>query len=257
MVTGAEELWFGYTVTHAAGAYVAGCDAGPAVAGFGDMISLDGSVWESMATAYALDFNWNLNGYVEGIDGVTALQPITDNTVYGATSQLVRGNLPMLPNATLINNTTVAGRELVGYNVWRAEGDGVKAVIGNTTETQYIDATVVEDVYYCYAVTAVYEDCESAQSEEACILPDNTINIGTSNVSVYPNPSNSVVNIELTNDISQLVVYNYVGQVVFEQNVTKSKTIQLNVRNYESGAYLVKFVTNAGESFTKKVVVTK
>jgi hypothetical protein len=54
-----------------------------------------------------------------------------------------------------------------------------------------------------------------------------------------------------------LVVYNYLGQVVLEKVITKDKTIVMDVRNYESGAYLVKFVTRSGESFTKKVVVTK
>lgn len=55
-VTGTTEMWFGYMVTHAANDFPAGVDSGPAVAGFGDMISLDGSAWESMATAYALNY---------------------------------------------------------------------------------------------------------------------------------------------------------------------------------------------------------
>jgi hypothetical protein len=255
-VTGAQELWFGYTVTHASGDYPAGVDAGPAVAGFGDMISLDGSVWESMATQYALNYNWNMNGYVEGIDGVTALQPISDNTVYGPVSQLVRGNLPMSPNATVTNTPANGSRALVGYNVWRALGYDVKEIIATTTETTYLDQTVEVGNLYCYQVQAVYEDCESDPSNEECIFVSNVPDVETSAVSVYPNPSNSVVNIELTNDISQIVVYNYVGQVVYEQVITKDKTIQLNVRNYESGAYLIKFITNSGNSFTKKVAVT-
>ena len=255
-VTGATELWFGYTVTHAANDFPAGVDAGPAVAGYGDMISLDGSVWESMATAYALDYNWNMNGFVETIDGVVALQPIEDNTVYGPVSQLVRGFLPMSPNATVTNTTTTGSRELVGYNVWRGIDDQPKTIIGTTTETTYVDETVEIGNLYCYQVQAVYEDCESDPSNEECVLVDNVPQIDVNAVSVYPNPSNSVVNIELTNDISQLVVYNYVGQVVYEQVITKDKTIQLNVRNYEAGAYLIKFITNSGESFTRKVAVT-
>ncbi len=70
IVTGETELWFGYTVTHEPEDYPAGIDAGPAVAGFGDMISLDGSTWESMATAYALNYNWNLEGFVEDMDKI-------------------------------------------------------------------------------------------------------------------------------------------------------------------------------------------
>ncbi|MBK6963554.1 MAG: hypothetical protein IPH20_06290 [Bacteroidales bacterium] len=42
LVSGTTELWFGYTVTHTSGIFPACVDVGPAVAGFGDMISLDG-----------------------------------------------------------------------------------------------------------------------------------------------------------------------------------------------------------------------
>ncbi len=253
MVTGATELWFGYAVTHGAD-YVAGCDGGPAVAGFGDMLSLDGSVWESMATAYGLNYNWNLNGYVETIDGVTSvLQPVVDETVYGTSSSIERGNYTSLPGAVL-STEVISSRALVGYNIYR---DG--EMIGSTTETTYIDADEVLALYntYCYTVVAVYDDCESEMTEEACVLLTSVPVVDNKEVSIYPNPSNSVVNIEVTSNISQVVVYNYLGQVVIERNVTGAETLQVNVRNYEAGAYLVKFVTKAGETFTKKVVVTK
>ncbi|GAB1404307.1 hypothetical protein MASR1M74_14860 [Lentimicrobium sp.] len=132
-------------------------------------------------------------------------------------------------------------------------------MIGSTEETTYTDAdqsALVIGETYCYTVTAVYEDCESPMSEEVCILITDVPVLTQAQVSVYPNPANSVVNIDLTSNISQVMVYNYVGQVVFEQTITKAQTIQLNVRNYEAGAYLVKFITNSGETFTKKVVVT-
>jgi len=217
------------------------------------MLSLDGSVWESMATAYGLNYNWNLQGFVETLDGVTAaLQPVADPTVYGGSSQIERGNLPALPGATLpvVENNS---RALVGYNIFR---DG--EFIAYTEETTYTDADQALELYneYCYNVTAVYEDCESPMSETVCITLTSAPVI-ESQLSVYPNPSNSVVNIEVTNNISQVVVYNYLGQVVYENNVNGAQTLTLNVRNYEAGAYLVKFVTREGESIAKKVVVTK
>lgn len=253
-VTGATELWFGYEVTHPDGVYVAGCDAGPAVAGFGDMISLDGSSWESMATAYGLNYNWNLQGFVETLDGVNVvLQPLNDETVYGPVTELVRGNLPALPGAALPLEVTDNSRELTGYNVYR---DG--ALIGSTAETTYIDADQALAIgnEYCYTVTAVYEDCESPVSNEVCVVLTD-VPVVESGLSIYPNPSNSVVNIELTSNISQVAVYNYLGQVVYENNITGAQTLQLNVRNYEAGAYLVKFVTREGETLTRKIVVTR
>ena len=65
------------------------------------------------------------------------------------------------------------------------------------------------------------------------------------------------MNIDLTNNVSQVVIYNYLGQVVLENKITDETTLHIDVRNYESGAYLVKFITSEGQSITKKVVVTK
>ena len=45
MIDGSEELWIGFSMTQPAGEYPAGCDAGPAEAGFGDMLTLDGVLW--------------------------------------------------------------------------------------------------------------------------------------------------------------------------------------------------------------------
>jgi hypothetical protein len=106
MVSGTTEVWFGYEVTHGAD-YVAGTDAGPAVAGYGDMISLDGSVWESMSQAYALNYNWNLQAWVQSVDGVnTPLQPISDNGVLRsstANAKLTRGAIQTSSNVQFSN----------------------------------------------------------------------------------------------------------------------------------------------------------
>ena len=63
LVTGIEELWFGYrnVVT---GGYPAGCDAGPAVDGFGNMIYIDNSWSNLLSLNPDLDYNWNIQGYV-------------------------------------------------------------------------------------------------------------------------------------------------------------------------------------------------
>ncbi|KAF5045502.1 hypothetical protein DSECCO2_480580 [anaerobic digester metagenome] len=255
-VTGATELWFGYTLTHGDGVFTAGCDAGPAVAGFGDKISLDGSSWDDLSAISDINVNWNIEGFVETIDGITTpLQPIVDNTVYAPVqaSALAPAGYAALPNAALPMEVT-GSRELVGYNVFR---DG--EMIGSTEETTYTDddqdALEVNGTY-CYTVTAVYEDCESPMSAEACVTLVDAPVIGIGALSIYPNPANSSVNIEVTNDISHMVVYNYLGKVVAEQTITKNKTIVLDVRNYESGAYLIKFTTNNGENLTRKIVVT-
>ncbi len=62
-ITGTEELWFGYRC-NVTGGYPAGCDSGPAVDGFGDMMYFQGS-WNTLLEIHPdLNFNWNIQGYV-------------------------------------------------------------------------------------------------------------------------------------------------------------------------------------------------
>lgn len=254
-VSGTTELWFGYTVTHPDQVYIAGVDEGPAVSGYGDLLSTDGSVWESMSAAYGINNNWNLQGWVESLDGANApLMPVADNSSYSNSNNVVRGFYPTLNTASLSADSFKNTDELTGYNVYR-NGE----LIATTAETSYVDAdeALIMGIEYCYKVTAVYESCESDFSNEDCeyITSVETVNAGT--VNVYPNPSSSIVNIELPANISQFVIFNYTGQVVMEQNVAKAQTVRINVENYDAGAYLIKFTTRSGESFTKKIAVTK
>lgn len=61
-----QEFWVGYTVVQpVAGKFPAGADSGPANAGYGDMISVDG-VWFSLSEEVPdLNYNWNLQFFVE------------------------------------------------------------------------------------------------------------------------------------------------------------------------------------------------
>ncbi|MDY0370513.1 MAG: choice-of-anchor J domain-containing protein, partial [Bacteroidales bacterium] len=61
-ITGSD-IWIGYEVTHAAGQFPAGCDAGPAVVGYGDMIALGGA-WDPISVIAGFDVNWNIAGYL-------------------------------------------------------------------------------------------------------------------------------------------------------------------------------------------------
>lgn len=57
-----NDIWVGYTMTHAAGNFPAGCDVGPANQN-GDWISTDGAVWEHLST-YGLNYNWNVRAKI-------------------------------------------------------------------------------------------------------------------------------------------------------------------------------------------------
>ena len=71
-INSSMEVWIGIWVTnYSAGIYPAGVDEGPAVSGFGDMVSFDdGASWESLfAGNPALNYNWNLEVFVTNLKG--------------------------------------------------------------------------------------------------------------------------------------------------------------------------------------------
>jgi hypothetical protein len=70
-VDASKDLWIGVWIQdYPAGTYPAGCDAGPAFAGKGDLYSVDdGQTWSSLYNADGLNYNWNLEVYLEDLYG--------------------------------------------------------------------------------------------------------------------------------------------------------------------------------------------
>lgn len=73
---------------------------------------------------------------------------------------------------------------------------------------------------------------------------------------VYPNPTNSAINVEFlhfNNETYNVKVLNALGQIVFEEMVqTKNSTLKTN--NLKSGVYFVTLTNQYGKSITKKIV---
>ena len=177
-IDASTELWFGYSVTHDAGNFPAGCDEGPAIPYFGDMISNNGTTWSSLSTINpALDCNWNLAAYIENTDGekivnvpiqkkVTGLQEFNNDQSMDVFVSNIKAN--MLANST--------SKDLLYYKIYRDD-----ILIGNTAATYYNDMDLIPGDYE-YCVSAVYDEGESDCSEtvdvtitEPCFPPENVL----------------------------------------------------------------------------------
>ncbi|RLD60959.1 MAG: hypothetical protein DRJ05_03600 [Bacteroidetes bacterium] len=82
VIDGNTEYWFGYAVTHLAGTMPAGLDDGPAIAGFGDMFSIDGIEWFMLSDGYNADYNWNIQIYLNSNKEVFAPKSCKDLLFY-------------------------------------------------------------------------------------------------------------------------------------------------------------------------------
>jgi len=255
LVDGTSELWFGYEVTHTGNNNVAGHDDGPAVAGFGDMISLNGTDWESMATVFDLNFNWNLQGYVEGY--------VNDGSGKYLGAENEKDNLHSLKPLNELEKEKIKNlydrhskREVQSYYIYR-EGE----LIATTDTTYYIaDMSGLPGGYYCFTTTAVYNDCESESTEEFCIPYSIPISISyqeIQNLAIYPNPSTGLFYVDAEGLEGKLSVYSFSGKHLLETPISKNEKPVLSLEHFPVGAYLVKFVADSGETFTGKVIVSR
>lgn len=157
-IAGNEAVWVGYecnvAVVDAAtdDYFPAGCDAGPAAVGYGDLISL--GTWESMATSYSLNYNWNIQAYLD------------DPVIRGKAPQLL--SIPVI-NAPALNHNyslaTASGnnevRALRGFNVFR---DTVQLNVALVQDFAYTDLAVPIGPH-SYTVQAVYYSSNSLMSD--------------------------------------------------------------------------------------------
>ena len=262
-IDASEEFWFGYRANAEAG-FPAGCDAGPAVAGQGDMLMDPEAGWVVMSEAYGLDYNWNLAGTVTGGDGEQAQLTQLEETITPVDNRALISQGEVNNNATPLN---LENRALDGYNIYKTMNDGdVVTVAENWGQEFYIDYDVSqtfpepfpeEGVNLTYWVVAQYESgCEPAPSNtaEAFYGVSNENNI-SGEIKVYPNPAKEEVTIELTDNIDNVRVVNYVGQEVYSKRITSEDVLQIDHLN--SGSYVVRLTTNSGETLIKRFVVVK
>mgnify|MGYP001946151605 CR=1 FL=1 len=71
---------------------------------------------------------------------------------------------------------------------------------------------------------------------------------------MYPNPANTVVNIELGKNIKSLEVTDLSGKVIFSLTEITSENLDIDVSSYKKGVYLVRTKSNNIES-TKRLLI--
>ena len=76
-----------------------------------------------------------------------------------------------------------------------------------------------------------------------------------SNINLYPNPSNSILNVQIKNSASnvQLKVYDLLGKRVYKETMTSNEVSKIDVSNWDTGLYLIKISSDTGEE-TKRFI---
>ena len=232
-------------------------------------VSLFGNIpnWSAFAVSGIGDFLQNLwirtNFSKDG--GLVKLAPVTAGELAAKTRMPVNKSEAgeLVQTSKLIPSFDNATKDspVEGYNVYRSDDLGATFNLitpAPVTTLNYTDLDVVYGGEYHYYVTALFDVCESVASNDVVV----TIIVGvdeldTDAVSIYPIPATTQLNINVTNDIRSMRIMNYMGQIVFEQATVKDQLITVNTTNFAPGAYMVQLVNEAGQTITRRVVITK
>jgi Secretion system C-terminal sorting domain len=99
---------------------------------------------------------------------------------------------------------------------------------------------------------------EAIYSGTCTILSTENVQLNEDNITVYPNPANTIVNVKINAIIDSFdyEVFNILGQSVIPVNKALSNEIQINVSGLTKGIYFIK-VSNGKEESKIKFSVEK
>jgi len=203
-----------------------------------------------VTAAIGLDGNVSIEANINVIEdfaaGLTAHIVIVEKTTHGNAAsngedEFTHVMMKMLPDAS--------GTMLEALNT------------GNTvtiSESYDMNQTFMEEFTDLAVIVFVQDDNDKnmIQSEMA----DISILTGIENIShqqnavkLFPNPASDIISIQSDLKIEQLIIYNQMGQLVFETQST-GNTLNVDISDLEHGIYLFKII-NAEGSRVKKVIV--
>ncbi|MDB9993950.1 T9SS type A sorting domain-containing protein [Flavobacteriaceae bacterium] len=126
-----------------------------------------------------------------------------------------------------------------------------------TTDTMNISALLINEVagVACFVEDVLFWDTNNRWE----FLNGNVPILGANDfiettVSLYPNPSNELINISFDEDqLSKLEFYDITGKLLFKKELN-TNTYALNIANYPSGTYIVKVFNQNNVSVNKKII---
>ena len=143
------------------------------------------------------------------------------------------------------------------FKVYRSS-DGVEYEVVATVDKEareYFDIAPAADYYY--KVTAFRSACESTPAftdEDVDYVYVTVTSVGENaiNARIFPNPAKDNLSIQ-ANDITEVVVYNLMGQIVYRFN-GQVNSLNVNTSSLDAGIYTVNVVTANGLA-SKRVIV--
>ncbi len=123
-------------------------------------------------------------------------------------------------------------------------------------ETLTFSGTAPNEYQVLEVIVTVTDGTKTVITYEFTLIigePTNINDLTNNGISIYPNPTNGIVNFDFTNNnIQQIKISDLTGKTIIEKvNIQQNEMIDLS--NFESGIYIIKIQTD-NEIFTTKIV---
>jgi hypothetical protein len=229
-----------------------------------DTTVCNGAVLNLNAGTDGIDYFWNTGQTTNNINinsPGTYIAFVTNGDACVKIDTIIvnmQGELPTIQGISVTNNgaysfyyTAVNPQNVIGYD-WDF-GDGSPHVYTPTTSHTYADAGNYIVVLKLSSSCGFFSDSSSAS-----IVGIRQINVGNDVITVFPNPAKSTATILNKGDLKmeQVLVYNVLGQIVYNAKADKSDTHTVTLTGFAPGVYTIQVQTDKG-TVARKLEILK
>jgi len=96
---------------------------------------------------------------------------------------------------------------------------------------------------------AYTEDVYPSEDGQFSIVNITKSTVKENSITIFPNPAEDVINISSPDQINNITIFNFVGQILYSGN-----DVKINTSNFKSGVYIIKVETDES-STTEKITI--
>jgi len=178
---------------------------------------------------------------------------LTNFTLTGSTSNWIASQT--LPMATVDNTITNDNIGTLTATVTGATYQWVDCNNANAPISGATSQTFSPTVVGSYAVMLTKNGCSATSTCESVTTLGVNSNEFARSISMFPNPTNGITNIQLNQSFETIeaTVYNVTGQTILNKEFKNTNSFSLDI-NSANGIYFLAVKTNSGENAVLKVV---
>ena len=120
------------------------------------------------------------------------------------------------------------------------------------TDHSYISNTMNRSIHHKIVDLFLESERNKQNRMEQLNLQQNVIP-NTDNIHIYPNPTNSIINIDAKKEIKTVSISNTLGSVVLFKEINASKS-KVDMALLTSGIYIIKIIVADGETHIEKII---